>query len=359
MKAIFLSAAVLAAMALIFTSAREKDQNLREIEYPGKEWKERSPKRAGVNEEALKGIGQIMEKAGANGALIRDGYLVAKWNYGGQEDTKYDVQSVTKAITGLIFGIALKDGKVSSVQDKVKDYYPAFNVGPYTNDIRFWHLLTATSGIPVTRTIDNYINPGGMPPGLQSRYHNDHSGEIAATLTYLYGGESLLDILRGRVLSKIGGEAEWGKDGNRTVTVNNKQVPYVAGYAYSKWSAKDLARVGWLYLNSGKWKSEQILPVDYVKQCRTPVKVPVMQFRLGADSSEVLPDAAYGFLWRGLYTKSGRLVWYMSGNGGQFCLLLPEERIVFTKVNSIDKDHQPFTRIQDFEEYILNLVNEI
>ena len=358
MKAIILSAAALLTTFFILTAVIRVDGSKRKVVFPGKEWKERTPKQAGVNEDALKGIGQLLEKAHSNGALVRDGYLVAKWNYGGPEDKKFEVQSVTKSITGLVCGLALKEGKISSLNDKVKDYYPAFNVGPYTNEITFRHLLTATSGIASKRNNGNYLDGFTIRPGLESRYHNDHSGELAAALTYIYDGESLLNILRTRVLVKIAAEAEWGKDGTTITLKNGNKVPVTPGYAYSRWTATDLARIGWLYLNQGKWRGDQILPKGYVKQCMTPVSVPVMQFARGTNASEVLKGYTYGLLWWGYYTKSGRLVWYMSGNGRQFCLVLPEENIVFTKINGLGKNIQPFNSIQDFEDLIGNLVKK-
>jgi CubicO group peptidase (beta-lactamase class C family) len=344
-------------MLVVFTSARDSDVGKRKIVFPEKEWKERAPKKAGVNEEALKGIAKIMGRTQSNGVLIRDGYLVAKWNFGGPEDKMFEVQSVTKSITGILAGIALQEGKISSLHDKVVDYYPAFNGGPYANEVSFYHLLTATSGISAKRNIENYLDGRTTHPGKESRYHNDHSAELAAAITYIYGGESLLNILQTRLLQRIGAEAEWGKDGS-VITVKGNKFPVTPGYAYSRWTAKDLARIGWLYLNSGRWKTEQILLKNYVKQSLTPVSVPVMQFRRGADSSEVLKKFAYGFLWWGYYTKSGKLIWYMSGNGRQFCLLLPEENIVLTKINAIGDNPQPFNEIQEFEEYLSRLVTK-
>jgi CubicO group peptidase (beta-lactamase class C family) len=353
-KAIFLLAAVLMASLFVFTSARKENYGKRKSIFPGKEWKERTPKNAGVNAEALRGIGQIMERARSNGALIRDGYLVAEWNYGGPENKKFEVQSVTKSIMGIVAGIALKEGKISSLQDKVKGYYPVFNGGPHANEITFYHLLTATSGMPSIRNNERYAEPRTTAPGTESLYHNDHTGELAAALTYIYNGESLADILRRRVTNKIGAEVEWGKD-RTTIEVNGKQVPVTPGYAYSHWTAKDLARVGWLYLNNGKWQDQQLLPEDYVKQCMTPVSVPVRRFHRGDDPSEPLKNQTYGYLWWGYYTSSGRLIWYMSGNGGQFCVVLPEENIVFTKINGIGKENQPFTTMEEFEDLIGNL----
>ena len=47
----------------------------------------------------------------------------------------------------------------------------------------------------------------------------------------------------------------------------------------------------------------------------------------------MLSRLTYGLAWRGRYSGKGRLVRYMSGNGGQCCAVLPEFGIVLTKPN--------------------------
>ncbi len=316
-----------------------------ETAFPGDAWERRPPEALGLNVEAVEAMGALMEKARANGVLIRDGYLVAEWTYGGPADERFETQSCTKSITSMVLGLALKEGKIADLDDRVKDYYPSFDAGPYTDEITFWHLVTATSGIEAKRWTERYDARGDMEPGLAHRYHNDHTAELARALTYIFG-EDLETVLRDRVLDPIGADMEWGSDGDRTVTLpDGSTVRVVAGFAFSRWTAQDLARVGWLHLNRGYWKGDEILAPEYVAKSMTPITVANRE-----------KEVNYGLAWRAGKTEDGRLYWYMSGNGGQFCVVLPELNVVMTKINRIGKDYQPFTGIEAFEEHLFRLV---
>src|SRR5688572_27920965 len=105
-----------------FAYATPKKLVKKRIVFPDKDWDKRLPKKLGINEEALKGIAQILEREQSNGVLIRNGYLVAEWNYGGPEDKMFEVLSVTKSIIGILVGTALKSARISSLQARVIDY---------------------------------------------------------------------------------------------------------------------------------------------------------------------------------------------------------------------------------------------
>jgi len=321
--------------------------------FPGETWARRSPADAGLKPEVLAKIEDRMRASRANGALIHRGYLVAEWNYGGPSDRRFEVQSITKSITGLLLGLALEDGLIPDLDATVKSLYPDFSVGPYTDEITFRHLITATSGIRAT--ISNYVDPGNMPPGVESRYHNDHTQELGAALTYLFG-RNLEEVLHARLLRPINAFATWEvvpplkADGTwlqfspgvlaaiaRTVRLASGEVVVLKpGFALTHWTAQDLARVGWLCLNDGRWSGQQILPHDYMRQIRKPIPQPVFPFRkvtVPGQAPQDLSRLSYGMSWWGYNMESHPTIWYMSGHGKQFCAVLPEHGIVMTKIN--------------------------
>lgn len=326
--------------------------------YPGKNWKKKDPKKMGLNIEALAKIDSLMKKAEANGVLIYKGALVGQWNYGGDANQMFEVQSITKTVTSTVLGLALTDNLISSVDDKVKDYYPNFDVGPYTKDITFRHLVTASSGIKATLYKENYYDPNNMKPGIESRYHNDHCHQLATVLTYLYC-KDLGEVLKDKILTPIQAEdsMKWSYHKNMTLSCeNNKKVRVVGGYAFSWWSARDLARLGYLYLNNGKWKNKQLISAEYAKEARTSVPFPVMNMRPDASAKQQSKNTDYGFAWRGRVNNQNKTLWYMSGNGGQFCVVLPEYDLVMTKINSYKL--KPYTDISQFESLIWDILNE-
>lgn len=322
--------------------------------YPGAEWERKNPKKMGLDQQVLIQMDSLMKKANANGVLIYKGKLVDEWNYGGTSDQTFEVQSITKTVTSTVLGLALKEGLITNLDAKVKDYYPDFEVGPYTNEITFRHLATASSGIKSTITKGRYFDPDNMEPGIESRYHNDHCHQLATALTYLFC-KDLGEVLNKKILIPLQTQDSnrWGHHKSTVICAEGNEVDVVAGYAYSWWSARDLARLGYLYLNNGKWKNEQLLTSEYTKESRIPVSIPVMSTN---PSNNQPTNAKYGLAWRGGINDKGGILWYMSGNGGQFCVVMPENDLVMTKINSYEQT--PFIGIDQFERLLWNIIKK-
>ncbi len=350
-----LFAVALLALAILPSACAEHADG--PARFPGEEWETGDPKNGGLDSAVLDEIGALMKKVNASGVLIHNGLLVAEWTHGGPPEQRHEVQSITKSVTGTLLGLALGDGLIKSIDDPVIQYYPGFSVGPHTKEITFRHLVTATSGIRATISAAGYVDPGNMPPGLECRYHNDHTAELAAALTYVFG-EDLESVLQRRILDKIGARMHWHigpmesitlpagatvqlSDGviaamSRTVVVDGREIPVAPGFSFTEWTPRDLARLGWLYLNDGRWKDEQLLPRDYAIEARTPVSAPVFDHRSPARqqaASRDFSDDTYGFTWRGRRFGGDPRIWHMSGNGGQFCAIIPEHRLVMVKIN--------------------------
>lgn len=346
----------------------------RSLIFPGEKWVMRTPAEAGLKPQVLALIGERMQAARANGVLIHRGYLVSEWNYGGPPDRRFEGQSITKSITSLLLGLALHDGLIPDLDAKVKSYYPDFTVGPYTDEITFRHLVTATSGIE--SSISNYVDPGNMLPGIESRYHNDHTQELGAALTYLFG-QNLEAVLHARLLRPIGAYATWEvvpplkPDGtwlnfspnvlaavSRTVRLaNGEQVVLKPGFALTNWTAQDLARVGWLCLNDGWWNGRQLLSEDYMREARMAIPQPLFPYRNESKHAGKPPQdmsqSRYGLSWRGYSYNSDQTLWYMAGHGKQFCVVLPELGIVMTKLNEWVEPSP--VGLEDFASLLLEL----
>ncbi len=310
--------------------------------FPGKEWERRKPEDFGIPGGVIDEIGEKMKLARSNAVLVKNGYLVAEWNYAGTPETRFNVKSITKCILGMIFCLAFDDGLVPGPQAKVKESWPDFNAGPYTKDITFDNLMTATSGVksiaPYWQHYTNNLARGRdfRPPGMPGEYYNDHSVYLAGALTYLFE-KDLLEVLRERILVKIGADADWMTNGEGVpeglgnhgtyrsfesdqpvmppgfVTLRNgKKARWVTGFSRSCWSARDLARVGLLILNDGEWKGEKVMP-----------GLPVVKYK------SIIPETPY-MSWK--LDENG--YWFMTGSGGQFCMIMPQHNIVLAKVNN-------------------------
>jgi hypothetical protein len=52
------------------------------------------------------------------------------------------------------------------------------------------------------------------------------------------------------------------------------------------------------------------------------------------------------------------VLWHMSGNGGQFCAVIPELRLVFVKINGYSEQYKPYRGIGLFKDALLNIRSE-
>ena len=327
-----------------------------QVVYPGDKWLRAAPEEQGFTQAVIDSIGEIMKMNNANGVLIRNGYIVGEWLFGGEAGKQYDTQSVSKSITSLTLGLAVRDGLIGSIDDYVVDYYPEFNCGEYSDSITFRHLVTNTSGIALTRWT-HQRNPGWMKPGLESHYHNDHWTELARALTYIFG-KPLKQVMEENVLNVINAEMEWWKDntiGGYVKTAGGDSILVNAGYAFTVWSARDLARVGYLYMNNGNWKGRQVIPEHYVLESWTEIPQPIGGRRPDTTGAGRMFSAGYGLGW---WTKAGSNIWSMSGNGGQFCLVIPKYIIVMTKVNDYDIERKDQIRSIAFLPLVLEAMGE-
>ncbi|MCI0921425.1 serine hydrolase domain-containing protein [Sphingobacterium rhinopitheci] len=325
--------------------------------YPDKDWLKSTPDQLNINKESLKIIDSLMMMQPANGVLIRNGYIVAQWNHDGDENKKFETQSITKSVTSLILGVAIKEKKIKNIDEKVIKYYPDFQEGKYAKEITFRQLAQATSGLPVSHYKGVYLDSGNIKPGKESHYHNDHTLQLAAALTYIYG-QPLNEILKSKVSDYLGIEVDWNISSKKIIK-NGREIPLVHGYAFTSWTAKDLARLGWLFVQKGKWKNKQIITPEFVNETFTPITQPIYNFRKKSQQMEVMDwSTTYGLAWWGIRAKNDKTLWYMSGNGGQFCVVIPDEGIVFCKINGYSDQYLPYIRIDKFENALRNLVEK-
>ncbi|NLE36925.1 MAG: serine hydrolase [Pirellulaceae bacterium] len=310
---------------------------LRPVVFPEREWLRADAKESGFDLEILDRITAKMKEAKANGVLIRDGYLIAEWNFGGPAEKRFDIQSCTKSITSLAVGKAIMDGRIPNVDVLVKDYWPDFEAGPYTDKITFRHLLTMTAGILQTTRYgtgqDKQLPKEPAEPGTRYNYLNDQSKALAGALTYLYGRE-LGDVMN-ETLKPLGISMQWGSEPRwdpDVVAADGRTIRLNCGYSRAHFSASDLARVGHLYLQKGLWKDNRIISEKFVKESLTPCGIPTGPRQEVGDDGLIL-TGGYGFKWR-QHEYDGVTTWGMHGYGQQFCVIIPEYDVVMTKLSN-------------------------
>ena len=164
-------------------------------------------------------IGQPRSAAGANGMIIRHGYIVAEWGDTSRVDMTF---SVTKSFLSTVFAIAQADGDIRSTDDLVKDYVRdgSFD-GEHNSQITWEHLLQQTSdwsgelwGKPDWADRPRGRDPNAWPnrelrtPGTSYKYNDVRVNLLAHCLLKVLQ-RPLPVVLKERVMDKIGASPTW------------------------------------------------------------------------------------------------------------------------------------------------------
>ena len=236
-------------------------------------------------------------RAQTNGVVIYKGYVVAEFG-----DTRFvdPTYSVAKSMLATVAGVALRDGKIGSVDEAVAQRvgdggYATPHNAPITwkqhlqQESEWQGTLWGKSSDFVGKAQfgkgERKPRPIGAP-GSFYEYNDTRINRFALSLLRVFG-QSVPDVFQQQIMDPIGGSNSWKwlPYHNSYVDLNGKQTPSVSGgtrWGGGMWiDSWDMARFGYLWLRGGAWNARQILPPAYVKAALTP--------------SAHGPD--YGYLW--------------------------------------------------------------
>ena len=235
-------------------------------------------------------LGPTRPRAAINGLIIRRGYVVAEWGDTQRVDMTH---SVAKTFLTTVVGLAVKDGLIRDVNDKVAGYMPPgidlFDA-PHNQPITWDHLLRQTSDWqgslwgkpdwadrpePKDGKPDEWANRQLHEPGTHYKY-NDVRVNVLALAALQVWRKPLPTVLRERVMDPIGASGTWRWQGydNSWVELDGQRMQSVSGGGH--WgggmfiNAGDMARFGYLFLRGGQWKGQQIVAPEWIRQARTP-----------------------------------------------------------------------------------------
>jgi CubicO group peptidase (beta-lactamase class C family) len=200
-------------------------------------------------------------------------------------DVLHDLRSVSKGVVGLLYGIALADGRVPPPEARLYDQFPDYAdlaKEPGRNRLTVHHVLSMTLGLEWDELTFPYGDPRNAetamiasPDRLRFILGRPIMGEPGAKWTYCSGatallgrlisrgtGEELLAYGRRVLFDPLGfGPAEWttDEDGEPHAASGLRLLP------------RDMVKVGELALAGGAWNGKQVVPADWVKRATTPM----------------------------------------------------------------------------------------
>ncbi|WP_312176699.1 serine hydrolase [Chryseobacterium sp.] len=257
-----------------------------------------------------------------NGKIIHEQY----WN-GYNALSKTNSFSMAKAVTVMLLGKAIEEGKINSIDNKFSDYFDEFRNKKFTESLTLRNLAQMESGL---NWEENYKNPflpnakayygRSLIKATFSRKFKQHPGEkfeYQSGSTQLLGfavrkavSQTLASYLSEKIWTPLGMEqnAEWSTD------ESGMEKTYCCIHA----TAKDFAKLGQLFLNDGKAGDQQILNPDFINQMRTPTKKSEEIYGMGFWINDDNPIKHYYFL----------------GLQGQYIIMVPEHNMVIVKTGS-------------------------
>lgn len=297
-------------------------------------------------------LGKALDNAFANGDLpnlhsvvvVRSGSLVLERYYRGRDerrgrslgdvqftaDTLHDLRSVSKSIVSLLYGIALAEGDVPTLETPVVTMFPSYAdlaSDPERRRVTIEHLLTMTmglawnEGLPYTdprnsetamdRAADRYRYVLSQPIVAEPGTVWVYTGGATAVLGHLISngvGKPLLTYAKEKLFDPLYiADVEWikGRDGEEIAASGLRMTP------------RDLAKIGQLIWNDGRWNDVQLVPAGWFKA----------SFKESITTA--YPEVKYGYHWylpRQHKWSNGQVG--AAGNGGQRLVIFPDPSLV-------------------------------
>ena len=263
----------------------------------------------------------------------------------------HTMQSVSKSVTSALIGIAMRRGEISGVDAKALPYFAGYRVDddPRRGRWTLKDLLTMRAGIAWDESTVPYTDPANSCARMESSadwvqfvLDQPMAAEPGNTFVYSSGVTELL----AQVLKKATGKQAdayaaadlFGPLGISRFFWKHTPTghPDTEGGLYL--TPRDLAKIGYLYLNDGVWEGSRILPEGWVKASTTA--------QVGPLSDE--EGLSYGYQWW-VFPGGGPPAYAAIGYGGQFLVVVPSLELiaVVTGWNIYDKPELTAAFVRD------------
>lgn len=266
--------------------------------------------------------------------IIKNDSIRHEEYWGGYSDTSHTSSfSMAKTFISILVGIAVEEGKIKSLDQLVGDFIPEYKRGKRAA-ITFRHLLTMSSGINFN---EDYKNPFGFPAeayyGTDLRdlvFRYDAVEEPGKNFEYLSGNTLLLCFAlskaTGMSVSDYASEKLWKPIEAEHDAYWSLDHPDGDEKAYCCFNsnARDFARIGKLYLDTGRVNGRQVVPEKYVLESIQPA--PLEDKFLNAANTR------YGYSWWLLPAYKGHNIFYARGILGQYIIIIPELKMIVVRL---------------------------
>lgn len=313
--------------------------------WPTSAWRVATPEEQGMDPALLNEMFSAIkqERIDTHSVLVvRNGYIVAEqYSPPYTMEERHRLFSVTKSVVATLVGIAIEEERITGVETPVYELLP--NRGALRDDaqkqaITLEHLLTMAAGLAWTEGDAAYASmyrssdwtgavinlPMAEAPGTRFNYCSGCSHVLAA----------ILDRATEQQLHMYAQEKLFGPLGIRHVVWDTDSAGIPIG-GWGLWlTPREMAKLGYLYLNNGSWEGRQLVPAGWVAAATAR--------HIAADG-----EFGYGYQW---WTYPRYDAYFARGRGGQLIVVVPDRALVVVFTADVADDRVLFDLI---ERYIL------
>jgi CubicO group peptidase (beta-lactamase class C family) len=352
-----------------------------EMYWPTSAWRTLAPQVFGLKPEDFVPLHRSAQEDERVHSLliIRSGYIVFEEYYHGWSQNHYhNVNSVTKNVTSALVGIALRDKKISTLHQSLFTFFPEYAfLGEQENRkaILLPHLLSLTSGFQLLGEIDTFLEhtaslerilsrPIAHEPGQVFSY-DDIDIHLISLILARVTGMPIVDLARTTLFEPLG---IWHDEQGQAEPWRHGKAREDAPHPWGLWNAQDhqlwsidrqgnrigafglqlttreMAKLGYLYLQQGMWDGQQIIPAEYVQA----------SLQVHSATSK---GTDYGYCWYLTRFREQRSFWAI-GFGGQLIVCFPDLDLIFAMTARPDID-KPSAHIKIMDDAFGPLVEEI
>lgn len=261
-------------------------------------------------------------------------YYDPDWHPFYRHGSLHTMQSVSKSVTSALVGIAIGRGELPAVSTKVTPLFEGFRLpdnDARRADMTLEHVLTMTAGIAWDESTVTYTDPANSCANMEKsedwiQFVLDQpiAATPGSTFVYNSGATELLSFLirkgSGKQAHEYAAEHLFRPLGITDTYWKTTPTGLADTEGGLYLTARDLAKIGYLYLHDGVWEGQRLLPEGWVAASTSPK----VDTRPGVERSR-----KYGYQWWVLpYGAAGKHAYAALGYGGQRLLVVPEHDLI-------------------------------
>lgn len=277
-----------------------------------------------------------------NDVILYEGYF-----NGFRRDSILTSFSVSKSFTSALIGIAIDEGFIGSVNDRMTAYLPELK-GSGLDSVTIRDLLMMSSGIryvpddevsplaeitqftdtglayshPNLRDLALHVHPDGKAPGTEFNYNEYHPSLLGLILERATG-KTAAQYLQEKIWKPLGMEfpGSWNLD-------SEKDGFELMGSGVNG-RAIDFAKFGRLFLHRGQWNGRQVVSEAWAVESTAPIPDDNRTWHVYSDWKAA--NGYYKYMWWGRLRTDGGYDFMAQGHLGQWIFVCPQANVIIVR----------------------------